>query len=124
MAQGIDPAEKKKAERAEAERIEHEQARTFRVVALEYYERKLTDRRDLYKRQTLARFENQIFPFLGDVPISKLRPSDILVGLRRVEERGSLDMAHRLASLIRQCAAMPWPQAIPSSTPLLNYQPP
>ena len=68
LAQGIDPAEKKKAERAEAERIEHEQARTFRVVALEYYERKLTDRRDLYKRQTLARFENQIFPFLGDVP--------------------------------------------------------
>ena len=102
LAQGIDPAEKKKAERAEAERIEHEQARTFRVVALEYYERKLTDRRDLYKRQTLARFENQIFPFLGDVPISKLRPSDILAGLRRVEERGSLDMAHRLASLIRQ----------------------
>ena len=102
LAQGIDPAEKKKAEKAEAERVEQEQARTFRVVALEYYERKLTDKRDLYKRQTLARFENQIFPFMGDIPISKLRPSDILAGLRGVEERGSVDMAHRLASLIRQ----------------------
>ena len=102
LAQGIDPAEKKKAEKAEAERVEQEESRTFRVVALEYYERKLTDRRELYKKQTLARFENQIFPFMGDIPVSKLRPSDILAGLRDVEKRGSVDMAHRLASLIRQ----------------------
>ncbi len=102
LSQGIDPGEKKKAEKAEAERIEQEQARTFRVVAMEYYERKLTDKRELYKKQTLARFENQIFPCIGNIPMSRLRPADILAGLRGVEERGSIDMAHRLASLIRQ----------------------
>ena len=101
LAQGIDPAEKK-AEKAETERAKQEEARTFHVVAMEYYDRKLTDKRDLYKRQMLARFENQIFPFLGDIPIFKLKPSDIQTGLGGVEERGSIDMAHRLASLIRQ----------------------
>lgn len=89
LAQGIDPAKQKKTENVETER--QEQERTFLAVAMECYDRKLTDKRDLYKRQTLARFENQIFPFMGDIPISKLRPSDILAGLRDVEELGSID---------------------------------
>ena len=102
LAQGIDPSEKKKADKEEAERLAQEDALTFRAVAMDYFKRKLTDRRELYKKQTLARFENQIFPFMGDIPISQLKPTHILEGLREVEERGSIDMAHRLASLIRQ----------------------
>jgi len=102
LAQGIDPAEKKKADKEEAERIKREHDNTFRTVAMEYYRRKLADKRERYKKQTLTRLENQIFPFLGDIPFSLLKPTHILAGLREVEERGSIDMAHRLASLIRQ----------------------
>lgn len=102
LAQGIDPSEQKKADKAEAERLKKEQGHTFRSVAMEYFQRKLTDRKEGYRRQTLARFENQIFPFLGDIPVSQLKPTHILAGLREVEGRGSVDMAHRLASLIRQ----------------------
>lgn len=102
LAQGIDPSEKKKADKEEAERLAQEDALTFRAVAMDYFKRKLTDRRELYKKQTLTRFENQIFPFMGDISISQLKPTHILEGLREVEERGSIDMAHRLASLIRQ----------------------
>ena len=102
LAQGIDPAEKKKADKEEAVRLKKEQEHTFRSIAMEYYQRKLADKQPRYKKQTLSRLENQIFPFLGEVPISQLRPTHILAGLREIEERGAVDMAHRLASLIRQ----------------------
>ena len=102
LAQGIDPGEKKKADKEEELRLKREQEHTFRTVAMEYYQRKLTDKREHYKKQTLSRLENQIFPFMGDIPVSQLRPAHILAGLREVEERGAIDMAHRLASLIRQ----------------------
>ena len=102
LAQGIDPSEKRKEDKQKVQQEDKEQTLTFRAVAMDYFKRKLTDRRELYKKQTLARFENQIFPFMGDIPISQLKPTHILEGLREVEERGSIDMAHRLASLIRQ----------------------
>ncbi len=102
LAQGIDPAEKKKADKAEAERLALDEVQTFRAVAMDYFRRKLKDKTEQYKKQTLARLENQIFPFMGDIPVSQLKPTQILAGLRKVEERGAIDMAHRLASLIRQ----------------------
>ena len=69
LAQGIDPSEKRKEEKQKVQQEDKEQALTFRAVAMDYFKRKLTDRRELYKKQTLARFENQIFPFMGDIPI-------------------------------------------------------
>lgn len=102
LVQGIDPAAKKKADREEARRAEQEETLTFRVVAMEYYHRMLKDKKDRYKKQTLYRLENQIFPFLGAIPIATLKPSHILAGLHKKEEEGAVDMAHRLASLIRQ----------------------
>ena len=68
---------------------------------MEYFQRQLANRRELYRKQTLARLENQVFPFLGDIPVSSIKPTHILAGLREVEARGSVNMAHRLASLIR-----------------------
>lgn len=41
------------------------QTRTFRVVAMEYYELPLPGRRQL------ARFENRIFPRIGNIPVSR-----------------------------------------------------
>ena len=64
LSQGIDPSAKKKADKAEADRVAQEVVLTFRVVAMEYFQRKLTDKRELYKKQVLSRLENQIFPFM------------------------------------------------------------
>lgn len=102
VAQGIDPAEKKKADKAEAVRVKQEEAITFRVVALEYFKRRLKDKKEKYKKLWLSRLENQICPFLGEIPIATLKPAHILAGLHEKEEEGHSDMAHRLASMIRQ----------------------
>ncbi|MDD6182058.1 MAG: tyrosine-type recombinase/integrase [Desulfovibrionaceae bacterium] len=101
LAAGIDPSERKKVDKAEAVQRKQEEVRTFRHVAMEYFQRQLANRREMYWKQTLARLENQVFPFLGDIPVSSIKPTHILAGLREVEARGSVNMAHRLASLIR-----------------------
>ena len=99
---GIDPvAEKRRVKVIEKQRAEDE-ARTFEVVAREWFGKRTTDKSERYKKQLLNRLENQLFPLLGAKPFSILEAQDFLDALRPVEERGALDMAHRLAQLINQ----------------------
>ena len=41
------------------------------------------------------RLELNVFPWLGDRPVSEIRPKAILTVLRRIEDRGTLELAHR-----------------------------
>ncbi|MFZ2958560.1 MAG: hypothetical protein WA705_16860 [Candidatus Ozemobacteraceae bacterium] len=50
----------------------------------------------------MARFKKDIFPVIGDRPISKLTAMDVLGVVRRVEERGAIETAHRKLSNISQ----------------------
>ena len=79
-----------------------EQARTFEAVAREWFEKRAEDKSDRYRKQLWNRLENQLFPALGDRPFSELEAQDFLDALRPVEERGAVDMAHRLAQLVNQ----------------------
>jgi hypothetical protein len=64
--------------------------------------KKTTSLSPAHQKKVLSRFENQLFPRIGDVPISKLEPSDILAAVRYAEERGLVETAHRLAQLVGQ----------------------
>ena len=44
----------------------------------------------------LIRFEKDIFPWLGKRPIAEIKAPDLLTVLRRTENRGALESAHRL----------------------------
>jgi integrase len=46
--------------------------------------------------------ERNIFPWLGSKPITDLLPRDILECLRRVEDRGTIETAHRCLQLCGQ----------------------
>ena len=100
--QGIDPKEKKKADKAKAIRAAQEEVLTFKAVAMEFFHRMLKNKDPNYKKLYLSRLTNQIFPFLADIPMATLKPAHILAGLHAKEETGSIDMVHRLASMIRQ----------------------
>ncbi len=102
IAQGIDPMIEKKRVKQEEKRRQREESMTFAVVAREWFSQKMPDRKELYRQQTITRLENHVFPYIGNIPITNLEPSQILAGLRVTEGRGSVDMAHRLARLIRQ----------------------
>ena len=99
LAQGIDPAERKKADKVEAKRQEREGSLTFEVVAREWFEKKTLELTADYRKQILSRLENHLFPYIGGVLMKDLAPADVLSAVRVTEKRGAIEQAHRLAQL-------------------------
>ena len=99
LAQGIDPSEKRKQDKEEAQRIEQEAVCTFEAVAREWFAKKTTALSADYRKQVLSRLENHLFPYIDNKPFAELKPADILKAVRVTEARGSVEQAHRLCQL-------------------------
>ncbi|WP_034607612.1 tyrosine-type recombinase/integrase [Megalodesulfovibrio gigas] len=50
----------------------------------------------------LARLANNVFPYLGNSPISTIAAPDLLPVLRRIEARGAMETAHRVRGILSQ----------------------
>lgn len=100
IAKGIDPGEVKKAAKSEqAERL----VNTFRKLALDWYERQADILAEKTRKMIMSRLERDVFPVVGDTPLSDLTPRSILEGvLRPIEDRGSIELAHRVRGVISQ----------------------
>ena len=73
-------------------------ANTFEAVAREWMSGRIVEAAQNIK--TLARMENDVFPWLGKRPISEINAPDILAVLRRIDSRGARYTAHRVRSEI------------------------
>ncbi len=99
LAQGVDPGELRKATKAmRAEQV----ANSFEAVAREWYLKSKATWVDSHSEKIIARLERDVFPWLGNVPISDITARDVLAILRRIESRGALDTAHRARGTISQ----------------------
>ncbi|CAN2526273.1 tyrosine-type recombinase/integrase [Burkholderia pseudomallei] len=97
LAAGIDPGEAKKAEkRATLLAAAH----SFEVVARGWMDERKTTVEPAQHDKTLARMENDVFPWLGKRPIAEIDAPEILVVLKRVDGRGARFTAHRIRSEI------------------------
>lgn len=97
LAAGIDPGEAKKAEkRASLLAAAH----SFEVVARGWMSERKTTVEPAQHAKTLARMENDVFPWLGKRPIAEIDAPEILVVLKRVDGRGARFTAHRIRSEI------------------------
>ncbi|WP_260433459.1 tyrosine-type recombinase/integrase [Burkholderia cepacia] len=97
LAAGIDPGEAKKAEkRASLLAAAH----SFEVVARGWMAERKTTVEPAQHAKTLARMENDVFPWLGKRPIAEIDAPEILVVLKRVDGRGARFTAHRIRSEI------------------------
>jgi integrase len=94
---GIDPSAKKKAERL-ASMVAG--ANTFEAVAREWLDGRKGTIEPAQTAKTLARFENDVFPWLGRRPIAEIEAPEILLILRRIDKRGARYTAHRTRSEI------------------------
>ncbi len=74
----------------------------FSEVALEWYEFKLPNWSSHYSIREKRNLEKDLFPYLGKRRISDIESIELLSVLRRVEERGALDVAHRVLTTARQ----------------------
>lgn len=98
LAEGIDPGENRKAVKSsKAESA----ANSFEIIAREWGSRKVNEWGDKNNRSKRM-LERNIFPWLGSKPITGILPKDILDCLRRVEDRGTIETAHRTLQICGQ----------------------
>jgi integrase len=98
LAHGIDPGAVRKAQKE----AQIEEAETFEVIAREWYARFLSNWTPGHSITIMSRLERDLFPWIGKIPITKIRARDILETLRRVENRGALESAHRIRTICGQ----------------------
>ena len=77
-------------------------ADTFETTALEWYAMKLDSWSSHYAIREKRNLEKDLFPFLGSRHIGAIEAIELLATVRRVEERGALDVAHRVLTTAGQ----------------------
>ncbi len=99
IAIGIDPSQEKKKKKAELKAQDEVVTNTFKKVAKEYLAKR-TDLNEAYLTRLENAFKNDVFPFFGSTPITDIEPIDIIKVVKRVQERGAIESAHRLFTQI------------------------
>ncbi len=99
LAQGHDPSAHKQEQKKEAARNSEN---TFKALALEWHDtfkEKWTDR---HAKTVLNRLERDVFPEIGNMPITEIKPKHIIETLKTVQKRGAYEPAHRLRQYCSQ----------------------
>lgn len=99
LADGVDPGEQRKAQKAAGE---IRAANSFEVICREWLEKWRTTVEPAQHTKALARFEKNVFPWLGGRPIAEITAPEVLAVLHRVDERGARYTAHKVKSEISQ----------------------
>jgi len=98
-SKGTDPIQKKLVAKLKAITPD---AHTFKATALEWYALKLDSWSSHYAIREKRNLEKDLFPFLGARNIAAIEAIELLAVIRRVEERGALDVAHRVLTTAGQ----------------------
>ncbi len=85
LADGINPAAARRAEKRAV-------GNTLKAIALEFLEKQGC-------QKDKRRLEMYVFPAIGDMPITTVTTADLLACLRRIEQRGTHETAHRTRSI-------------------------
>ncbi|GHT95293.1 hypothetical protein FACS1894122_12680 [Alphaproteobacteria bacterium] len=96
---GEDPAELRKKKKIE---VRENTVNTFENIAREWFEKKKHTLAERYGTQLLGRLEADIFPFLGSTPIKNITSKELLIVIRKIEERGATESAHRILQTVGQ----------------------
>ncbi|NUY03547.1 tyrosine-type recombinase/integrase [Paraburkholderia youngii] len=92
VAKGVDPGEHKKAVKAATlDRT----ANSFEVVAREWFAGQEPSWAESHADKIIQRLEKDVFPWLGKRPVCEITAPEVLTLIRRIQERGARDTAHR-----------------------------
>ena len=92
LADGIDPSERRKVMKlARADGV----ANSFEVVTREWFAKYSVTWAANHSDRIIRRFERDIFPWIGGRPIAEVTAPELLAVVRRIENRGALETAHR-----------------------------
>lgn len=96
---GTDPSDVKKAQRTAATSARGD---SFEIVAREWVEKFQAKWSEGHRDLILHRFELYVFPWHGQEAVSAVSAPALLATLRRIEERGAVETAHRVRSICSQ----------------------
>lgn len=99
LADGIDPNVVKRQEKRDKTKAV---ANSFEMVAREWLEKTATKRKPNTQQKVTSWLEKNVIPYIGKMPISEIKSIDVLKVLRKMEERGVFDSAHRVKQVIGQ----------------------
>ena len=97
LTQEIDPSEYRQAMKT----VRAQQAsNSFEAVAREWFIKHAPNWADSHSSRIINRLERDVFPWIGGKPVASVSASQLLAVVRRVEQRGALETAHRT---LRNC---------------------
>ena len=92
IADGVDPSENRKAQKAA---IAESAANSFETIGREWFAKFGPGWVPGHGDKIIRRLARDIFPWIGARPVSELNAPELLKVLRRIEDRGSIETAHR-----------------------------
>ncbi|MBU3935761.1 integrase arm-type DNA-binding domain-containing protein [Patescibacteria group bacterium] len=98
LAHGIDPGAVRKAQKQAVT----EETETFEVIACEWHTKFSPTWTRGHATAIRSRLERDLFPWIGKRPITEIKAPELLAVLRRVEDRGALESAHRIRTIAGQ----------------------
>jgi len=99
LADGIDPSADKRERRRDSKEKERQ---TFLAVAREWLEKTKAQRAEITQVKVKDWLTHNLFPYIGSMPVSQIKPRDVLLALERMEARGAIESAHRVKQLCGQ----------------------
>ena len=97
LAKGEDPGLVKRQEKV-AKAVASEN--TFKAVALDWHATKTPGWSAVHASTTIERLEKNAFPWIGLRPITDLEAPELVALLRRIQDRGAMETAHRVRAII------------------------
>jgi integrase len=97
VAGGLDPLNLRKTEK-----VAQAGKESFEFVAREWHHKHKVNWSESHAERTLTRLEKNIFPWLGNKNINEIKAPELLQALRRVENRGAIETAHRINQVCGQ----------------------
>jgi len=98
LANGIDPSAVRKAQK----QATTQETETFELIAREWHNKFKANWTEGHTETIKNRLERDVFPWIGNRPISEIKAPELLKVLQRVEERGTLETAHRIRTICGQ----------------------
>lgn len=92
LLQDIDPSEAKKEKK---EKLKAENENSFQNVALEWFETNQNKWSKGYAQKIKRILEMNLYPHIGNAPITQITPPLLLDAIRKVEARGAYDIAQK-----------------------------
>ncbi|MEQ1975870.1 integrase arm-type DNA-binding domain-containing protein [Xenorhabdus sp. SGI240] len=114
VANGLNPSEVRKTEKIS---VANQIANTFENITLEWYEKRKDRWSASYAIEMMETFEKDVFPYIGNRPITEIKPMELMAVLSRLNDRGATEKLQK----VRQRCGEVWRYAV--ATGRAEYNP-